>query len=229
MKKIKENLEMIIITSILTAMPALVGVLIWNRLPDKIATHFNFQGVADGWSSKSFAVFGLSGILLALHLVCAFSTGYGDETNKIPNKLYRIILWIVPAASIYVSAIVYANGLGYNITDSLFLIQVFIGILFIVLGNYAPKARRNNVFGIRIPTTMKSEKNWYHTHRFAAYVMVIEGFSIIIGALTGFLLKFELSTSCFIYAALLLLYMIIPVTYSYIYYLRHKNDEDYYS
>lgn len=229
MKKIKENLNIIIITSILTAMPALVGVLIWNRLPDRLATHFNFQGVADGWSSKAFAVFGLSGILLALHLVCAFSTGLGNETNKIPNKLYRIILWIVPAASIYVSAIVYANGLGYNITGSLFLLQMFIGLLFIVLGNYVPKARQNNMFGIRIPTTMKSAKNWHHTHRFAAYVMVIAGFLIIIGALTGFLLKFKISTICFIYAAFLFLYILIPIMYSYIYYLKHKDDEDYYS
>ena len=44
--------------SILTISPSLAGILLWNRLPEKIATHFDQHNLANGWSSKPMAVFG---------------------------------------------------------------------------------------------------------------------------------------------------------------------------
>lgn len=51
----KENKSKVIITSIVTVFPMVIGFLLWNRLPEKIATHFGSEG-ADGWSTKLFAV-----------------------------------------------------------------------------------------------------------------------------------------------------------------------------
>lgn len=49
----KENKSKVIITSIVTVFPMVIGFLLWNRLPEKIATHFGSEG-ADGWSTKLF-------------------------------------------------------------------------------------------------------------------------------------------------------------------------------
>ena len=46
-----------------------IGFLLWNRLPEKIATHFGSEG-ADGWSTKLFAVVIFPLILLVIHLFC---------------------------------------------------------------------------------------------------------------------------------------------------------------
>ena len=35
-----------------------VGVLLWNDLPDVMATHWGINNEPDGWSSKGVAVFG---------------------------------------------------------------------------------------------------------------------------------------------------------------------------
>ena len=43
----KENKSKVIITSIVTVFPMVIGFLLWNRLPEKIATHFGSEG-ADG-------------------------------------------------------------------------------------------------------------------------------------------------------------------------------------
>ena len=40
----KENKSKVIITSIVTVFPMVIGFLLWNRLPEKIATHFGSEG-----------------------------------------------------------------------------------------------------------------------------------------------------------------------------------------
>ena len=50
MKKYKKQL---ILSSIVTLLPILIGLFLWNRLPDTIATHFGSDNVANGWSSPS--------------------------------------------------------------------------------------------------------------------------------------------------------------------------------
>ena len=65
MKKYKRTL---IITSMVAISPLIVGLLLWNQLPDVIATHFGSGNVPNGWSSKPFAVLGLPLILLVLHI-----------------------------------------------------------------------------------------------------------------------------------------------------------------
>ena len=57
----------IIITSILTLCPIILGLILWDQLPDRVATHFDINDVPNGWSSKGFAVFGIPSILFLLH------------------------------------------------------------------------------------------------------------------------------------------------------------------
>ena len=49
---LKEYKMSLISGSILTISPSLAGILLWNRLPEKIATHFDQHNLANGWSSK---------------------------------------------------------------------------------------------------------------------------------------------------------------------------------
>lgn len=48
---IKQNKKMIILTSIVTLLPMVIGLLLWNQLPQLMATHFNFNGQPNGYSS----------------------------------------------------------------------------------------------------------------------------------------------------------------------------------
>ncbi len=62
---LKTNKKALIITSIVTILPVLIGIIYWNRLPDVMATHFGMNNEANGFSSKAFAVFGVPAVLLA--------------------------------------------------------------------------------------------------------------------------------------------------------------------
>lgn len=53
---LKKNRKTLILTSIIILLPILVGIVLWNKLPDTMATHFGIDNEANGFSSK-FLVF----------------------------------------------------------------------------------------------------------------------------------------------------------------------------
>ena len=53
---IKKYKTTLIVSSLLILLPMVAGLLLWNRLPDTIATHFGVGNVANGWSGKPFTV-----------------------------------------------------------------------------------------------------------------------------------------------------------------------------
>ncbi len=163
---LKANRKTLIITSIVTILPMLIGVICWNRLPDVMATHFGLNNEANGFSSKAIAVFGLPAFLLALLWVGAFVTSRDPKKQNISPKVFSLTLWIVPVLSLFVAAMMYPINLGYKL-DVIFFAELLLGLLFIIIGNYLPKARQNYTIGIKIPWTLANEENWNRTHRLA--------------------------------------------------------------
>ena len=180
---LKANRKTLIIASIVTILPVLIGIICWNRLPDVMATHFGMNNEADGFSSKAFAVFGLPLILLAVLWVGAFVTAHDPKRQNISPKMFSLMLWIVPVISLVGAATIYPVNLGYDL-DITFFSELLLGLIFIVIGNYLPKARQNYTIGIRIPWTLANEENWNRTHRLAGYLWMICGILMIIISLT---------------------------------------------
>ena len=204
---LRANKKTLIIASIITLLPILVGILTWNRLPDVMATHFGMDNEANGFSSKTFAVFGLPLFLLAMEWIAAFATAADPRRQNISPKMFRLVLWIVPVVSLVSAAAIYPYNLGVKL-DMSFFACMFMGLLFIVVGNYLPKARQNYTIGIRVPWTLDNEANWNKTHRLAGYIWVAGGIFMIILGLAGFV-RFEWLI------AVLAVMSIIPIAYSY--------------
>lgn len=226
MRKIKDNLSAVIVTSLVIILPMLIGLCLWNRLPEQVPIHFDFSGVADGWSSRAFAVFGLPGILLAAHIFTMIVVAIDPKEQGISDKIYKIVLWMMPLLSVCISVLVYANALELPV-DVAMITQLFIGMLYLILGNFMPKARRNYTFGVRVRWALDSEKNWSHTNRIAGWCMMIGGFLFIISGLTGALVGAGQSAFLIALFAAVMVMTIIPCMYSYFYYLKHRGDEDY--
>ena len=181
----KANKKTLIITSIVTMLPVLIGIICWNRLPDVMATHFGFNNEANGFSSKAFAVFGLPLILLAVLWVGAFVTAHDPKRQNISPKMFSLMLWIAPVISLVAAATIYPVNLGYEL-DIAFFSELLLGLMFIIIGNYLPKARQNYTIGIKIPWTLANEENWNRTHRLAGYLWMICGILMILISLTRF-------------------------------------------
>ena len=181
----REHRMLLVLTSAIILLQMLVGVLLWDRLPDPMATHFNFQGEPDGFTSKPFAVFGMPLLLLGLHYMCLLlSCASNIQMQNISSKVKSLMLLIVPAVSLLVTVLCYGYALGAPFAINR-IVWVFVGVLFALVGNYLPKLRRSNTTGIRLPWTLADEEIWSRTHRFAAPVWVLCGLLMIVCGLIG--------------------------------------------
>jgi uncharacterized membrane protein len=177
---LKENKKTLIITSIVTLLPIIIGVVLWKRLPDVMVTHFGMDSTGNGSSSKAFAVFVFPVILLALHLLVAYITAHDPKKQNISAKMFTLVLWIMPVLSVVLSAVIYSYNMGGKV-DVILVSELLISLILIVAGNYMPKARQNYTIGIRLPWTLANEENWDRTHRMAGWIWMIGG--IVMAAL----------------------------------------------
>ncbi len=195
----------IILTSVITLLPIVAGMILWDRLPAEIATHFGTNNQPDGFSSKAFTVFGLPLIMLAIHLLCIVATNADPKKQNISDKAIGVVLWIIPLISLLLMSVTYAYALGSKIRIG-FIVIMFMGILFILIGNYLPKTKQNYTFGLKIPWTLNDKENWVKTHRLAGRLMVLGGAVICATAI------FE---NPWIFFPLVTAMFLAPVAYSY--------------
>lgn len=206
----KERKRQVLITTVVTLIPIIAGILLWNKLPDRIATHFDSHGVADGWSGKWFTVWGLPLIMTVAHLFMIIAISNDPKSRNIGRKMFTICCWIVPVISCVVMSSIYALALGTSLNVSA-VTDILVGVSLLVLGNYMTKAHQNYTVGIRIPWTLNSRENWNKTHRLGGKVFMVAG---IIFIFNMFLQQFWIATAA-IFAAI-----VIPVIYSFVLYKK---------
>ena len=203
---IKKNLKTLIVTSILIVLPVLAGIILWDRLPEQMPTHWNAAGDIDGWTSKPFTVFGLPLILLAAQWLCVLGTLADPKKENHPTKNLHLVQWIIPVLSLVQGTITYATALGKAVRVEV-IMPILIGLILAIIGNYMPKCKQNYTIGIKIPWTLNSEENWNRTHRFAGWLWTFSG---IVVMLTGFFGGF------WIFMIIVLLMVLAPILYSYL-------------
>ena len=202
-----KNKKYWILTSIVTLLPVLLGLLLWNQLPEKLPTHFGIDGAADGWSGKGFAVFGLPLMMLGFHIVICFATRLDKQNRGHNEKVMNLVGLIFPVMSIVNSVIIYAQAMDLELNLSMLLFPM-LGLLFIAIGNWLPKIKQNSTLGIKIKWTLYNEENWNKTHRVAGFVWVIGG---VIFCLMGFVAEKML---LFLLPLQIILLACVPVVYS---------------
>lgn len=210
MKKIDK--KTLILTSIVTLIPLVIGCILWDQLPDVIPTHFGMDGTPNGWSSKAFTVFGIPVLMTFFHLLCVGITSQDPKYYNMSDKLYGLIVWLIPVISLLVVVSCYGGALGWNINISKYAVAGS-GILFIIIGNYLPKCKQNYTMGIKLPWTLDNEENWNKTHRLAGFLWVVGGLLIILNAFVG---------NEWVFVAIVLVMVLVPTVYSYLYFKKNK-------
>ena len=214
---IKKNKITIIFANILTLLPIVSGIVLWNKLPPYLPIHWNLAGEADSYGSKAFFVFGLPLIMLALLWVCILLTALDKESKKQNPKAVSAMLLIIPLLSCCLSGLTYGAVL-YESTFPIYFINLLLGGMFIIMGNYLPKCKQNKTMGIKIKWTLESEENWQATHRFGGIVWFFCGAALVL----TILLPEKLSMAAMF--VLILVAVLVPTVYSYCYYKKQKKE-----
>lgn len=216
MEKWKRNRGYIVLTSLIVLLPMIVGIILWKRLPDTLVTHWGYNGVPNGSEPKEVAVFGIPVLCLFVHIICTAATIADPKQKGVGDKVFKLILLICPAVSLICGAAIYGTALSVEM-DVAAAVQVFVGIFFLVWGNYMPKCRQNYTVGIKLPWTLEDEENWNHTHRLAGWLWVLCGILVIANAFLDFL------GNGYAIIGLMLVMVFVPMGYSFLYYIRHKE------
>ena len=211
---IKKNKVTLIVTTLVILIPILAGLLLWNKLPEQVPTHWGIDGEVDGWSSKAFAVFGLPGILLAVHWLCVFASCADPKSANYHPAMFTLALWICPALGLLLGSMMYAVALGYSLNVEI-IMPLIVGVMFLVVGNLLPKCRQTYTMGIKLPWTLHNEENWNKTHRFGGKVWVAGGVFTMATAFIG---------NFWLLLGVLVVISLAPTIYSYCLYRKQQDQ-----
>ncbi|WP_429970628.1 DUF1648 domain-containing protein [Fructilactobacillus sp. Tb1] len=134
MKKFKRTS---ITTLILCIIPLLMGIYYYHELSNVLATHFNFQGTANGFMTKGNAVITMPIVCFWIDLMIIIFTNHVIKKNNLESIKFGSLLYIVPLISIVVTASIIFYNLGYPVNNNIMAVLI-IGIMFIILGNFIP-------------------------------------------------------------------------------------------
>ena len=201
----------------LTALPFILTMFYFNFLPDQIPAHYGTSGQVDRWGSK-WEVFIIP--LVSIFVGLIFKTWIGKLMNiekyrANANALDRILI-IVPLVFLVLTILDSLTALrcieNLNAFPYYKILVIATGFLFALTGNYLPKLKQNPTIGIRTKWTLENDEVWRKTHHFGGIVWVVGG--IAISLIT---LLFSDSSSMYILFVGILILVMIPMIYSYIY------------
>ena len=161
-------------------------IAIYPTAPDRVVSHWNAAGQADGYMSKFWGLFLIPLImtgLVALFAVLPRIDPYKKNYEKFRNYYDGfILLFILFMLAIQVQIILWSTG--YQVSPNL-TFPFLMGILFIYIGFLLGHAEQNWFVGIRTPWTLSSETVWKKTHELGGKLFKIAGIISFAGVLAG--------------------------------------------
>lgn len=206
----------LIISTILCIIPMIFSILLYNKLPEKIPTHFNINGEVDSYESKLFVCILLPIMLCIVNILLNIILNNDPKKQNHNETLLTIFKFIIPLISLIFIPSSILISLGFNINIAI-IAPIFISIIFILIGNYLPKCRPNYTMGIRLPWTLNNENNWIKTHRLSGFLWVISGLILLLTTLINKNLSF------YVLIISIILTVIIPCIYSFILFKKSKR------
>lgn len=202
--------------------PLLYLTMVWKKIPEKIATHFDIHGNPNEFGNKNQLWIGIGaiaiiGALIFLLLTQVYKIDPKKHAAENKDRLLRIGFTIVLFMSVISITMVHASvegGLRFNIH----FVFATMGFLWAILGNYMHNIKPNYFAGFRLPWTLENEENWRKTHLVGGRLWFAGGLVI------GIIWLFSSTTiGLIITFALLLIMIIVPFVYSYRLYKKQKS------
>lgn len=153
----------------------------YQSFPEQVATNWNIAGEADAWSSRAQAAFMMPAVGIFLYLMFVFIPRIDPKKERYEqfSRVYHIFKSIIILFLVLIYFVSSLSAIGFDI-DITRTVTFFVGILFIVLGNYMSKIKMNWFIGIRTPWTLSSEEVWNQTHRVGGKLFMFSGIIMMV-------------------------------------------------
>ena len=172
------------ISAALILVATIAGFLLWNQLPEQMASHWGVNDQVNGYISRFWGVFLLPLItisMLALFLIVPSIDPLKANVLQF-RETFNTFITLIIAFMIYIHGLTLVWNLGYtNFRMSAAMLPAM-GLLFIFTGTLISKAKRNFFIGIRTPWTLSSDRVWDETHRLGGKLFTASGVLALLGA-----------------------------------------------
>jgi uncharacterized membrane protein len=174
-----------VLTTLIALSPAIGALLMYDRLPETIASHFSFNNTPDRYMGKNGAIvmLVLIGLIPLLIRLARYMDPNRANYQKFPKayEVTRTGISVVLAVAGW-GMLLYSLNISFQMNT---IICGLIGLMLLVLGNYLTQVQPNYTFGIRTPWTLSNPEVWRKTHRFGGPMMMLGGASGLVAAWVG--------------------------------------------
>lgn len=181
MKNNLSNIRSEIFPLIIIAATIILSIWWYPQLPERVASHWNFQGQVDGHSSKLFMSWFIPSLLTGMYILFLFLPHLDPKKNRYQE--FASSYHLIKNALITVLFIIFVTTNLYNLKYAINIPQIVsltIGLLMIIIGSTLRHIKPNWFMGIRTPWTLSSETVWNKTHQLGGWCFMLWGLSLII-------------------------------------------------
>jgi uncharacterized membrane protein len=202
------------------AIQVIISVATYPFLPARIPSHWDAAGQITAYSPKwmnavLFPALSI-GIYILIRGLVAISPKLGNQNPRTNRAVMNLLLVGILLFMLVIQLTVTAFGLNIPI-DATLVTSIAMSVLFMFLGNYMGKLRRNFWGGIRTTWTLTSDQVWERTHRFAGWLFVC-------GGLLGVVISIIPAVRLYGILGIVIAVSIISVVYSYVIYQRLETS-----
>jgi uncharacterized membrane protein len=203
-----------ILVLILIGLSMFAGAMLWNQLPEQMASHWDINDEVNGFIPKFWGVFLMPLITLAMLGLFLVLPGIDPLKENVAQfrESFNFFIALISAFMLYIHGLTLAWSLGYQNFKMSAAMLPFLGSLFIAIGLMLRKSKRNFFIGIRTPWTLSSDSVWDKTHQLGSVLFMASGALAIIGGFFGGTIAFLMMFVPLIGSSLLL------AIYSYVLY-----------
>jgi uncharacterized membrane protein len=196
-----------------------VAAFLYPSLPEQIPTHWNLAGEVDDYTPKPWGVMIMPLVAVMVFIIMKLipivsPKGFRTDQFKGVINIFTVVL-VGFMSGIGLLVLLAATGRDVHINE---MTYAGVGLLFIVLGNYMSKVRKNFFIGIRTPWTLASDEVWSRTHRLGGWMFVLIGFFLFINAFVRFPEGWLIGS--------IVVVALVPVVYSFILYRKIEGFEE---
>ena len=197
---------------------AVVAVWLYPRLPAEVPTHWDLQGRVNGTMSRFWGAAMPALEILGLAVLTWLLPVISPRRFEIKPfaQVFVLVMLAVQAFMLVIGVATLLSAVGYPVAMPE-VAMLSAGALFLILGNYMGKLRKNFFMGIRTPWTLASDAVWERTHRLGGWLFMLAGVVMIVATLLG--APSSVAIGAIVAAAL------IPTIYSLVIYKRLPADD----
>lgn len=176
-----------IIVIVLIVGTTLAGALLWNRLPDPMASHWDVNDHVNGYMSKFWGVYMMPLVTIIMFLLFLIIPNIDPLKANIAQfrETFNLFIAFMVGFMMYIHVLTLRWNMGYTNLGIGKAILPAMGLLFFVIGSMVRKAKRNWFIGIRTPWTLSSDNVWNETHRLGGILFMVSGVIAVVGGFFG--------------------------------------------